>query len=136
MTYHEAAGGPADVDPVVAVSGMAENPFVFFVKGVHGRPGERDPRLQLARVVRQVDVLPCPSRSALLACSDDVPGGESEVGVPRGVVGGIEGVWRDIGLRKVGYRIAAGLEEQDYVFAIGDPGPAEAHAHAAPQRLG
>src|SRR5262249_51351641 len=116
MTDHEPTGGLADVDTVIAVSGMAENPFVFFVKGVHGRPRERDPRLQLARVVRQVDVLPCPSRRALLACSDNVPGSESEVGVPRGVVGGFEGIWSDIGLRKVGYRIAAGLEEQDYVF--------------------
>jgi hypothetical protein len=48
MTDHEATGGLANVDTVVAVGGMAQDPFVFFVEGVHGRPSERDPRLQLA----------------------------------------------------------------------------------------
>ena len=115
---------------------MAQDPFVFFVEGVHGCPGERDPLLELTRVGRQVHVLPCPSRRALLACSDGVPGRDSEVGMPRGVLGALETIWRDIGLRKVGHRIAAGLEEQEYVLAIGDPGSAEAHAHAAAQRLG
>jgi hypothetical protein len=28
---------------MVAVGGMAHDPFVFFVEGVHGRPGECDP---------------------------------------------------------------------------------------------
>src|SRR2546428_11290495 len=118
MTDHEATGCLADVDAVVAVGGMAQDPFVCFVEGLHGRPGERAPRLQLARVDGQVHVLPCPSRRALLACSDGVPGRESEVGMPRGVLGGLEAVWRDIGPRKVGHRIAPGLEEQEYVLAI------------------
>jgi hypothetical protein len=48
----------------------------------------------------------------------------------------VESVWRDIGFRKVGDRVAAGLEEQDYIFAICDPDSAEANAHAAAQRLG
>jgi len=37
---------------------MAHDPFVFFVESVHRRPGERDPCPQVARVGRQVDVLP------------------------------------------------------------------------------
>ena len=74
---------------MVAVGGMAQDPFVFFVEGVHSRPGERDPRLQLARVDGQVHMLPCSSRRALLACSDGVPGRESEVGMPRGVLGAL-----------------------------------------------
>jgi hypothetical protein len=36
-------GGLADVDAMVAVSGMARDPFVFFVERLHGLPGERDP---------------------------------------------------------------------------------------------
>ena len=32
--------------------------------------------------------------------------------------GALEAVWRDIGIRKVGYRISAGLEEQEYVLAL------------------
>src|SRR5436190_23154247 len=52
------------------------------------------------------------------------------------MVGVFQGGWRDVGLREVGYRIAARLEEQDDVLAIGDPGSAETHAHAPAQRLG
>src|SRR5437773_8997533 len=79
MADHEATGGLADVDAVVAVSGMAHDPFVLFVKSVHRRPGECDPCLQLARVGGQVDVPPRPSRRALLARPDGVPGRETEV---------------------------------------------------------
>ena len=45
MADHEVAGGLANVDAVVAVGGMAKDPFVFFVEGVHGRPCERNPSL-------------------------------------------------------------------------------------------
>src|SRR5215510_3592615 len=45
MVDHEVAGGLTDVDAVVAVCGMAEDPFVFLIKGFHGVPRERDPRL-------------------------------------------------------------------------------------------
>jgi hypothetical protein len=48
----------------------------------------------------------------------------------------LQAVWRYIGLRKVGDWIPAGLEKQEYVLAVGDPISAEAHAHAAAQRLG
>src|SRR5213594_2156024 len=101
MADHEATRGLTDVDAVVTVGGMAKDPFVFFVEGVHGRPGERDPLLELTRVDRQVHVLPCPSLRALLTRSDGEPGCESEVGMARGVIGALQAVWRDIGLRKV-----------------------------------
>ena len=81
-------------------------------------------------------MLPRPSRRALLARPDGVPGREPEVGVPGGMLGALQGVWRDVGLREVGHRIAAGFEEQENVLAIGDPGSAEPHAHAPAQRLG
>jgi hypothetical protein len=77
-------------------------------------------------------MLPCPSRRTLFACPDGVPGRQPEVGMSRGVFGLLQTVWRDIGLRKVSHRIAAGLEEQEYVFTVGDPVFAEAHPHAAP----
>jgi hypothetical protein len=67
---------------VVTVRGMAQNPFVFFVEGIHGRPGKRDPRLQLARVGGKIHVLPGPSRRTLLARPDGVPGCEPELAVP------------------------------------------------------
>ena len=37
MADHEVTGGLANVDAVVAVGGMAHDPFVFFVESVHGR---------------------------------------------------------------------------------------------------
>src|SRR5579875_353915 len=38
MTDYQPARGLADIDAVVAVGGMAHDPFVFFVESVHGRP--------------------------------------------------------------------------------------------------
>ena len=48
----------------------------------------------------------------------------------------LQGVCRDVGLREVRHGIAPGLEEHEDVLAVGDPGSAEAHAHASAQRLG
>ena len=45
--------------------GMAHDPFILFVEGIHGWPGECDPCLQLARVGGQVDVLPRRSGCAI-----------------------------------------------------------------------
>jgi hypothetical protein len=81
-------------------------------------------------------VLPRPSRCALLARPDAVPGGKPEIRVPGGVLVAFQRFWRDIGLRKVGHGIAARFEEQEHVFTVGDPRSTEAHAHAPPQRLG
>ena len=72
----------------------------------------------------------------MLARPDGVPGREPEIGVLGGVVGAFQSMWGDVGLRKVGNWIAARFEEEDDVLAIGDPGSAEAHAHAPVQRLG
>jgi hypothetical protein len=38
MADHETTGGLTDVDAVITVGGMAQDPFVFFVESVHGRP--------------------------------------------------------------------------------------------------
>src|SRR5262249_1010578 len=48
MADHEVTGGLANVDAVVVVSGMAHDPFVFFVESVHGLPGKREACLQFA----------------------------------------------------------------------------------------
>ena len=45
LADQEAPGGLTDVDAVIAVGGMAEDSFVFFIKGLHCSPGECDPRL-------------------------------------------------------------------------------------------
>ena len=44
-------------------------------------------------------------------------------------------LWRDVGLREIGHRIVARLEEQEDVLAIGDPVSAKTHAHPPTQRL-
>ena len=79
-------------------------------------------------------MLPRPSRRALLARPDGVPGRETEVVVLSRMLGAF--YWRDVGLWEVGHRIMAGFEEQEDVLAIGDPGSAEAHAHAPAHPLG
>jgi hypothetical protein len=42
---------------------------------------------------------------------------------------------RYVGLRKVGYWIAARFEQQENILAFGDPTASEAHAHAPAQWL-
>jgi hypothetical protein len=49
--------GLADIEAVIAISGVADDPLVFFVKAVHGRPRERDPCLQHTGIGEQLRVL-------------------------------------------------------------------------------
>lgn len=49
-TDDKAAGGLADVDTVVIVSGVADDPLIFLVEAVHGPPSECDPSLRFAGV--------------------------------------------------------------------------------------
>ena len=70
---------------------MTDDPFVFFIKGIHRPPGERDARLQFARVSGQAGVLPRPSRHDVLAGANAVPGREPEIGV----LGGMLGAFKD-----------------------------------------
>jgi hypothetical protein len=63
-----------------------------------------------------------PMRRRVLARPEGVPGRDTEVGVLGGMVGVFQGVRRDVGLQNVGHRIASRFEEQEDVFAIGDPG--------------
>jgi hypothetical protein len=48
------------------------------------------------------------------------------------MLGAFQDVW-NVGLREVGYRIAARFEEQDDILAISEPDSPEAHAHAPAQ---
>ena len=57
------------------------------------------------------------------------------IGVLWGMLCAFQDIWRYVGLREVGDRIAARLEEQEDVLAIGDPDSSEAHAHAPTQTL-
>jgi hypothetical protein len=43
LTDFQVAAGLADVDAVVAVGGVTDDPLVFLVEGVHGPPRESDP---------------------------------------------------------------------------------------------
>ena len=58
VPYHQVARGLPDVDAVVRVGGVTEDAFVLLVEGVHRPPGEGDPAAQVARVLREVGVLP------------------------------------------------------------------------------
>jgi hypothetical protein len=126
----------ANVNAVVAVGGMAEDAFVFFVEGVHGAPGESYARIEFAGVGGQASMLPCGSGGGVLAHADGVPGCGPEIGVLGGVAGGLESMRNDIAFGEVGDWITAGFEEEDDALAIGDPGSAETDAHAAAEGLG
>src|SRR5262249_46573526 len=80
-------------------------------------------------------MLPGPSRRAVPACTNGVPGREPEVGMLRSVLSTLQGVGTDVALGEIGHGIAAWLEEHDGVLTIGNPGSAEADAHAPTQRL-
>src|SRR5262249_9118149 len=127
---HEIPGGLANVDTVIAVGGMAQNALVLFEEGIHGRPRERNPTLQLLRVSGQVRVLPCRSRRAFLTRAHREPGGRAEVRMLRGVVRAFQSTLADIGFTEVGHRIAAGFEKKDDIFGVGDPVATEAYTHA------
>jgi hypothetical protein len=115
---------------------MPQNSFIFFIEGVHGPPGERDARLQFARVGGQTGVLPGASRRDVpLVRSDAIPGRESEIGVLGRMLGAFQDIRSNVGFRKVGDRIAARLEQQKNILALGDPTFSEAHAHAPAQSL-
>src|SRR5262249_59437088 len=136
MADHEVTGGLANIDAVVGVSGMAHDSLVFFVESVHSPPGKRNACLQFARMGGKADVLPRPSWcDVLLVGPDAVPGGEPEFGVLGGMLGAFKYARGNIGLREVGDRIEARLEEQEDILAIGNPDPPEAHAHAPTQPL-
>jgi len=110
-----------DIYAMVRVGGMADDPLVLLVKGLHRPPRERHPALQLAGIVGQFGVLPGGALLAVLAGLDGVPGGRPEVGVPGGVPRGLERTVGDGGEREVGDRIAAGFVQQHDVLAVGDP---------------
>jgi hypothetical protein len=87
-------------------------------------------------VERKTGVLPGASRrDVVLICSDAIPGRGPEIGVMSCILGVFQDVWRYVGLRKVGYRLAAGFEQQENILALDDPTPCEAHTHAPTQTL-
>ena len=120
---HQVTAGLADVDPVVGIGSVADDPVIFLVEGVHRPPGERHPPLQLARVIGQFDVLPGRAILALLPGPDGVPGRRPEIPVLGGVLAGSQDVREDVAEREVGHRVVAGLVQQHDIFAVRDPFP-------------
>jgi hypothetical protein len=100
MVDREVTGGLPDVDAMVAVRCMPEDAFVFLIKGVHGTPGECDPRMQVAAMRGQFYVLPSPARRAVLASANGVPGCEPKVGMLRCVFSPLQGAGRDVLVRE------------------------------------
>jgi hypothetical protein len=107
----------------------------LFVESVHRGPGEGNARLQVLRPNGQIGVLPGRSRGAFVASANGIPGRETEIWVARGAAGGFQRARRDVRFSEAGHRIVAGFEEEEDVFAIRDPGSAEANAHAPTQGL-
>jgi hypothetical protein len=125
-------GRAADVDPVVGIGGVAEDPLVLLVERVHRAPRQRDLAFQELRVGGECDVLP---GAASRPAGDLEPGGLTELGVRAAVVGRLECPVGEIGDREVGHGVAARLEEQDGVIAAHHGHPIELGTHPAPQRL-
>src|SRR6516225_4251719 len=96
VANHKVARRLADVDAVIIVCGMAQDPFVFFVEGVHGTPGKCDPLSQLACIRGQVDMLPGRTRRVLSTCLDGVPLRKPEVRMMGGVLAAFQDFWRDV----------------------------------------
>jgi hypothetical protein len=80
---------------VVAVRGVPEDVLVPVVEGIHARPGEPQPHLQLAHVARKSGVPPGAARDTLVTGTDHVPGGGSDVGMLGGVVHQLQGTRSD-----------------------------------------
>jgi hypothetical protein len=80
---------------------------------------------------RKLDVLPCRSWSGLSSGADCIPRCCAEIGMPGGVLASLQYAGRDFGLKEIGDGIVARLEEQEGIFAVGDPGSTEAYAHTA-----
>src|SRR5262245_39777619 len=80
-------------------------------------------------------MLPGASRRAVIADTNQVPGGEPEFGMLCGEFGTLQGARHDLTLREIGHGIATGLEKHDGVLAIGNPVSTEAHAHSPAQWL-
>ena len=60
----ELARGLPDVDPVIGVGGVAEDPLVFLVEGVHRMPGERDRSRRIRRNAGSCRVFPRAARTS------------------------------------------------------------------------
>src|SRR5579885_1717157 len=79
MAHKEPARRLADIDAMVAIIGVAHDSLVFFVEGVDAGPCERDALRESALVFRQLALLPCTWRRALLASTHRVPGCEATI---------------------------------------------------------
>ncbi|MFM0694639.1 hypothetical protein PQQ64_20400 [Paraburkholderia graminis] len=135
MTYDQLPRSLPDIDAVVWIGRMADDPLVLFVERIHRSPGERNASLKFARVVRQSRVLPCGALCNPLASAHREPGARPEVGVLACTLRWFQGVRHDVGFPKIGHGISARFKQKHYVFSIGDPGTAEVHAHSPPHRF-
>jgi hypothetical protein len=125
----------ADVNAVIAVGGMAHDPFILFEERIHGRPGEGDLPFQHVRVDRQIGVLPRRSLYATFATPHRIPACRPEIAVPSGMLNRLQDIWTYVRFRKISHWISVGLEKQNDLLAIGDPRSAETYPHASTQRF-
>ncbi len=73
-----------------------------------------------------------PLAAPLVTGVHGVPGGRAQVRVLRCMAGDLQSTWSDVSFLEVSHWVMAGLKEQDHIFRVGDPIPAEAYAHSPP----
>jgi hypothetical protein len=136
VSHDEVTGGASDVDPMIRVGRVAENPLVLFVESVHQAPREGDRVAQRRCLRRRVDVLPgAPFGDLALAAGDGEPFRPAEVLVRALAVAVPQHTGGDVADREVGNRIAGRLEQEHRVVASGDDVAAELDAHPPAERL-
>ena len=134
--HDQVAGRATDVDAVVGVGGVPEDPVVLLVEGVHRPPRERDLPGEEPRVRGERDVLPRPAGGVTRAAGDLEPRGLAELGVLCAVAGEPERAVGEVLEREVRHGVAARVEQQHRVVALDDGAPVEDRAKPAPQQLG
>src|SRR5712691_12683213 len=111
----------ADVVAVIRIGGVTDDALVLLVEAIHLLPGERNAAAELASVIGRGGVVPCAPGLAPLAEGHGEPLGIAEGGGPRVRFLADEYAGPNVVQREVRDGVAAGLVEQEHVFAVGDP---------------
>jgi hypothetical protein len=95
------------VDAMISVRGVPDDPFLFFVEGVHGTPGKRHPAIEHGRMGGQLGVFPGAVVGLAFWCLDGEPLCGPEVAVLRHPILGEQRFLFNVTAGEVGDRIAA-----------------------------
>jgi hypothetical protein len=121
---------------VIRISGVAKDPLVLLVEGIHRVPGERHAVAEELGEPREVRVLPRSPWSLTVAEAHGVPSPGRKVAMVRLPPTPMQDLGKDVVLREAGDRVTTRLVEQNDLVALRDPRSAKAHAHSAPEWFG